>query len=275
MRPSSTVACVCITAALLSAVPGSPTCAQNAAPAAPPPDMVLVPAGEFTMGSSGKALDEDKTEAPENKLTLPDFFIDKCEVTTAQYVQFLNAVKATKDAAGHEYLGLPQYLAIEQANGEWKPKAGKEKFPIANVTWYGATAYAQWAGKRLPTEAEWEKAARGPDGRKFPWGPDMDYKKLCFGQDKTVAIGSFPDGASPCGCLDMAGNVWEWTSSLFMPLPYVATDGREDANSAERRVAKGGSWTGEPHIAHAAARFRPFPDFAHTYLGFRCAKSAQ
>ena len=265
----------CLTLALAVTQP-APRClaADNPGPG-DGAEMILIPAGEFTMGSDGKAIDEDKAEAPVHKVTLPAYQIDKCEVTTAQYCRFLNAAKTTADAAGHNYLGMPQHLTIEQANGEWRPKKGCEKFPMADVTWYGATAYAQWAGKRLPTEAEWEKAARGTDGRKFPWGNTLEYSRLRFGQDKIGPVGGFPSGASPYGCLDMSGNVWEWTSSLFKPYPYVATDGREAADSAERRVARGGSWEGEPHIAHSAYRFRPFPEFAHTYLGFRCAKSAE
>jgi len=103
----------------------------------------------------------------------------------------------------------------------------------------------------------------------------MDYAKLRFGQDSIGPVGGLPAGASPYGCLDMAGNAWEWTSSVFKPYPYVATDGREDPNSTERRVARGGSWTGEPHIATTTYRFRPEPTFAHAYLGFRCAKSPE
>jgi iron(II)-dependent oxidoreductase len=237
-------------------------------------EMVLVPAGEFTMGDSAKAVDEDAAETPEHKLTLPDFYIDKYEVTNAQFARFLSATGRLQDDAGRRYVWLCPYFQIEQASGQWRPKAGMEKHPVVCVTWYGATAYAQWAGKRLPTEAEWEIAARGADGRKFPWGNEWDTSRFRLGCDEMLPVGSFPTGASPCGCLDMSGNAWEWTSSLFRPYPYAATDGREDPQPADRRVARGGSFSGEPYIAHAAYRFRPVPDFAHRYLGFRCAKSA-
>ncbi len=96
-----------------------------------------------------------------------------------------------------------------------------------------------------------------------------------FGQDAIGPVGEKPEGASPFGCLDMAGNAWEWTSSLFKPYPYVADDGREDPAAEGRRVARGGSWTGEPHIATTTYRFRPEPGFAHAYLGFRCAKDVE
>jgi formylglycine-generating enzyme required for sulfatase activity len=236
-------------------------------------EMVLVPAGEFTMGGQGKGLDEDREEAPPDQVTLPAFSIDRLEVTTTQYCRFLNATRKTQDAEGHGYFGLPQYLPIRQAAGQWQPEVGREQFPMSDVTWYGATAYAQWAGKRLPTEAEWEKAARGMDGRKFPWGSDFDQSKMRFGQTKIGPVGGFPAGASPCGALDMAGNVWEWTSSLFKPYPYVATDGREEPIGAtDRRVARGGSWEGEPYIATTTYRFRPLPDDAYPFLGFRCAQ---
>ena len=236
-------------------------------------EMVPVAAGEFTMGGPGKAVDEDAQERPEHKVTLPDFSIDKTEVTTAQYCKFLNTLTAPRDEAGHALLCSPRYLGIEEINGRGQPKAGREQWPMGNVTWYGATAYAQWAGKRLPTEAEFEKAARGTDGRKFPWGADFDQSKLRFGQDNLGPVGAYPAGVSPCGALDMAGSAWEWTSSVFKAYPYVATDGREDpANSTDRRVARGGSWTGEPYIATTTYRFRPYPWEAYPFLGFRCVK---
>jgi len=237
--------------------------------------MVLVPAGEFTMGSEGKARDEDRHERPIHKNETDAFYIDRHETTAAQYAAFLNAEGKTQDAAGHAFLGRDRYAVIQKVTGKWRPKKGKDRFPAVNVTWYGAAAYAAWAGKRLPTEAEWEKAARGTDGRKYPWGNEPDRSRLRFGQDNVGPVATRPEGASPYGCLDMAGNAWEWTSSCFHAYPYKPTDGHETADSPDRRVARGGSWTGEPHIFTTTYRFRPFPDFAHRYLGFRCAKSAK
>jgi len=254
---------------------GSLTVGAQAATPVAEDGMVLVPAGPFTMGSDGKAIDEDAAEKPVHTLDLPAFRMDRNEVTTTQFCQFLNQAKATRDTQAHAWLGPEAYLPIAQDGDSWRPKPGKEAFPITDVTWYGATAYAAWAGKRLPTEAEWEKAARGTDGRRYPWGNELEYGKMAFGQDRIGPVGSKPEGASPCGCLDMAGNAWEWTRSLFRPYPYVAGDGREAPESADRRVARGGSWTGEPHIATTTYRFRPLPDFAHAFLGFRCAKSAE
>lgn len=238
-------------------------------------EMQFVPAGEFLMGSSGKGIDEDKAEAPPHKIFLPAYWIDKYEVTTAQFCQFLNATGQTQDAEGHSFFGLPAYMPICQEAGQWRPLPGKERFPMTNITWHGALAYARWAGKRLPTEAEWEKAARGTEGRKFPWGDIFNMSLMRFGQDNIGPGGEKPDGASPYGCLDMAGNAWEWTSSLFRPYPYRVDDGREDlTNTSERRVARGGSFTGEPYIATTTYRFRLYPEQAYSFLGFRCAKDA-
>ncbi len=247
----------------------------DAAGAAEAEGMALVPAGAFTLGSTGKGLDEDAAERPVHQVHLPAFFIDRCEVTVAEYSGFLNAVKQTRDESGHAYLGAEERLPLEMLGGRWRPKPGMERFPMANVTWYGAAAYARWAGKRLPTEAEWEKAARGTDGRKYPWGNTLDFGRFRLGIDRLAPVGNDPRSPSPYGCLNMADNVWEWTSSVFRPYPYQSADGREDLKSTERRVARGGSFAGEPEIAHAAYRFRPEPTYDHRYLGFRCAKSAQ
>lgn len=237
--------------------------------------MILIPAGPFTMGSPGKAVDEDAAERPPHEVTLPAYYIDKCEVTTAQYAAFLNATGKLQDGAGRPFVWQNEDFQLQRVGDKWQPKAGLENYPMVFVTWYGALAYAQWAGKRLPTEAEWEKAARGTDSRRYPWGNDFDQSRMIFGQDKLGPVGSRPNGASPFGVLDMAGNAWEWTSSLFKPYPYDAKDGREDPQAEGRRVARGGSWTGEPFIATTTYRFRPEPGFAHSYLGFRCAKNAQ
>lgn len=239
-------------------------------------EMVLVPAGAFTMGGTGKGIDEDGAEAPTHQVALPAFLIDRLEVTTTLYCRFLNETGKAQDEQGHDFIGLAAHMPVEQAGGQWRPMAGRESFPMTNVTWHGARAYAKWAGKRLPTEAEWEKAARGTDGRKFVWGADFDAGMMRFGQDNLGPVGERPSGASVYGCLDMAGNAWEWTSSQFKPYPYVGTDGREDAaNTTERRVARGGSFTGEPYIATTTYRFRPRPEDAYYFLGFRCAKDVR
>jgi formylglycine-generating enzyme required for sulfatase activity len=261
-------------AAAVWVVHGSTAMTQGAEKADDGAEMVLVPAGPFTMGSAAQALDEDAAEKPVQEVVLPAFYIDKYEVTSARYARFLNAVKRVKDDAGHEYLGAERYLQLEPAGADWRPKKEMGQYPMGNVTWHGAAAYALWAGKRLPTEAEWEKAARGADGRKFPWGDAMDLTKFRLGIDRLRPVGQVPAGVSPYGCLNMADNVWEWTSSLFKPYPYQAADGREGPQAPGRRVARGGSWSGEPYIAHAAYRFHPEPTFAHYYLGFRCARSA-
>jgi formylglycine-generating enzyme required for sulfatase activity len=260
-----------LVAAGLLALPAPRAQAQDAAA----DEMVTVPAGAFTMGSPGTALDEDPAEAPVQTVDLPAFSIDRTEVTNERFARFLSERGALNDDAGHPLVRVCDYLRLEQTADGWVPRAGSEQLPVVSVTWYGARAYAEWAGKRLATEAEWEKAARGTDGRRYPWGSDPDTSRFRFDFLHLMPVGSFPQGASSYGCLDMAGSVWEWTSSLFVPYPYVANDGREDAAVEGRRVARGGAWDGEPTIAHAAYRCRFDPDYAGPFLGFRCARSEQ
>jgi formylglycine-generating enzyme required for sulfatase activity len=220
------------------------------------PEMVLVPGGEFLMGTDDP--DADADERPAARVFVGPFWIDRVEVTNARYRRCVEAGACTAPLGG---------LLDEPSRAE---------HPVVVVSWRQAVAYCGWAGKRLPTEAEWEKAARGVDGRRYPWGDRFDPSRANAGYTAgTAAAGSFPAGASPSGVLDMAGNVWEWTSSLYRPYPYDPADGREDPGARGARVNRGGSWYhGAPY---ARTTYRATAD--HVYrrigdLGFRCAASA-
>ena len=152
-----------------------------------------------------------------------------------------------------------------------------EDHPVVEVSWYGAKAYAEWAGGRLPTEAEWEYAARGPDSFIYPWGNEFDCTRVNIGGDcdsyeRTAPVGSFPGGASWVGALDMAGNAWEWVSTLYEDYPYDAADGREDLDADGRCVLRGGSWYHGYRNARSSDRYSLTPDSPWYPRGFRlCA----
>jgi formylglycine-generating enzyme required for sulfatase activity len=164
-------------------------------------------------------------------------------------------------------------------------RKGRLDHPVVNVSWHDVVAYTQWLAEqtgqpwRLPSEAEWEKAARGTDGRLYPWGDAFDANRCNTSEGNkgtTTPVDSFPDGASPYGALDMAGNVWEWTSTIFKPYPYSATDGRERAESPENRVQRGGSWGYVARYARAACRSSDNPpDFVLGTYGFRVVCALQ
>jgi len=228
---------------------------QPAAPtaAADEVEMVVVPAGEFIMGSDGPEAYED--EKPASKIFVPAFSIDKFEVTNARYRRCVEAGACTRPV------------------GQAYDDPTKADHPVTVVSWKQAVAYCRWAGKRLPTEAEWEKTARGTDGRRYPWGDRFDGERANAGYTNgTTAVGSYPQGASPYGAMDMAGNVWEWTASLYRPYPYDPSEGREDLEARGARVNRGGSWYAGPkdartsHRANAGHIYRRIAD-----LGFRCA----
>ncbi|MFO7675688.1 MAG: bifunctional serine/threonine-protein kinase/formylglycine-generating enzyme family protein [bacterium] len=233
--------------------------------------MVRIPAGAFTMGSD--ASDADSGEKPVRQVYLDAYHIDKHEVTNRQYKKFC-------DATGR---GYPQDPGFESMSNYFQ---SYPSYPVVNVSWDDARAYADWAGKRLPTEAEWEKAARGTDGRKYPWGneaPDAggryraNYDPGNYTEDgyrHTSPVGSFPAGASPYGLLDMAGNVWEWCNDWYDSDYYGKGVDRNPPgpSSGSFRVLRGGSWN--LNVAwglRGAHRVGYAPSYRSRDLGFRCA----
>lgn len=231
---------------------------RNAAAAPPVQDdveMVVVPAGEFIIGSDDPEADEN--EKPAAKVFVERFSIDKFEVTNARYTRCIEGGPCTR----------PPNRGYDDPT--------KANLPVTIVSWQQALTYCRWVGKRLPTEAEWEKAARGTDGRRYPWGNDFEAERANAGYTpgRITAVGTYVKGASPYGAMDMSGNVWEWTSSLYKPYPYDAGDGREDLNARGSRVERGGSWYHPPWHVRTTRRTA----IGHVYrrindLGFRCAR---
>lgn len=218
-------------------------------------------------------------ERPRHRVVLADFFIDRLKVTNADFARFLNAV-GPKGPKGEKYFDLDDNDArVHWRDGQWRADAGHEDQPVVEASWYGAVAYCRWSGKRLPTEAEWEKAARGSDERRYPWGnelPDKTRAQYNGGWNDFQPVGSLPRGASPYGTLDMAGNGWEWVSSGYLPYPYVATDGRENLSVAQVRGTRGGgqdSPAEELTTTHRGAQVSRNFRSGHHNISFRCARS--
>ena len=237
-------------------------------------EMVRVPTGAFLMGSN----DGPQDERPQHKVEVGEFFIDRAPVTNTQFAAFLKGAGVKGPNGEHWYDVDDNDARIHQRNGKWVSDSDYENHPAVEVSWFGAAAYCQWAGKRLPTEAEWEKAARGTDGRKYPWGneaPDRSRAQFSAGYNQTIPVGNLPKGASAYGLLDMAGNTWEWVSSAYLPYPYDARDGREDLTRQLDRGTRGGGHdsTAEQLSAtyrgrHVSRNFRS----GHHNIGFRCAR---
>lgn len=239
----------------------------------PPPDIdwITIPAGPFLMGSdkSQDKLAQDDETPQHSGVHLSEYHIARLPVTNAQYLQFVRA-------ANHK---IPEHWI------EGEPPPGKSNHPAVNVAWHEAQAYCTWASKvtgrdiRLPSEAEWEKAARGADGRIWPWGNDPPDATRCnFNMEvgDTTPVGNYPRGASPYGVLDMAGNVWEWTNSRLGKYPYVAADGRENVggpNDNALRVLRGGSYGNVAEYVRCAYRYWDFPLNGDDVIGFRVVAS--
>jgi formylglycine-generating enzyme required for sulfatase activity len=227
--------------------------------------MVLVSAGEFTMGSREDDMVASDDERPAHSVYLNAFYIDQYEVTTSRYATFFQDTKRRAPASWSEQV-LKQH--------------GRK--PVVGVDWSDAGAYCAWAGKRLPTEAEWEKAARGTDRRLHPWGyaaPNetlANFGRCCSfnGYGVLADVGSFEEGKSPYGAYDMAGNVWEWVSDWYDDAYYSKSQARnpKGPSGGEYRVLRGGSWGNEPADIRSVNRNRLPPTTQSADIGFRCAR---
>lgn len=254
---------------------------------APSEEMILIPAGSFTQGEEGPEFDEQ----PVRQVTVDPFEIDRYEVTVAAYRGCVEAGECdTPHSGGNGFVH-----AHEATYCNWGV-VGRDAHPINCVNWFDADTYCRWRGKRLPTEAEWEKAARGDDGRRYPWG---DEKPNCLravvdesgdgcGRESNWPVGSKPQGASPFGVMDMAGNVWEWVADNYVydfyafgpsdnPFNLETRSPNHQPGWGEGRVLRGGSWADQSTLIHRAANRLGYdpatpPDYT---IGFRCARDAQ
>jgi formylglycine-generating enzyme required for sulfatase activity len=242
-------------------------------PRAPSPagEMVFVPAGAFWMGSN----EGHEDEGPRHQVHLGAFWIDRYEVTNAQYAEFLNATEGYQGRCGGHICAdtkaeNPDSRLLYEG-GRYVAERGYEDHPLIEVSWYGAKAYCEHHGKRLPSEAEWEKAARGTEGTAYPWGEEFDPQKL-NSDDRvgdTTPVGSYPQGASPYGACDMAGNVWEWVADWYAPYPG---SGYRSPFFGTYKVVRGGSWNHPATDARVSSRDFAHPERRIGVVGFRCAK---
>jgi formylglycine-generating enzyme required for sulfatase activity len=257
-------------------------------------ELVEIPAGEFAMGSTEEEVNAILAfgspikrewivgEKPQHTVYLDTYYIGKTPVTAGQYKQFC---AATGYAMPPEPGGKVGIFDVPHFNPHWS----KDDHPIVNVSWNDAVAYCKWLSKEtgyavsLPTEAQWEKAARGKDGRRYPWGPNWDDGSKCANSvapnnlGSTMPVGSYPLGASPYGVLDMAGNVWQWCSDWFDAGYYQGSPDRNPTGPAngQYRVLRGGSWRNDSAIYfHSAVRYGVVPDGRGSLAGFRCVVRA-
>ncbi|MFZ6027188.1 MAG: formylglycine-generating enzyme family protein [Chloroflexota bacterium] len=241
-------------------------------------NLVLIPAGEFIMGADSGSLDFWGAEAPAHVVALDYYLIYQNEVTNAMYLSCVEAGSCSEPVT-----------TTSRTRPEYFGAAGFAVYPVISVSYEQAASYCQWAGGRLPTEAEWEKAARGEDGRLYPWGneaPDETRVNYCpvgcpnmpeaeaarEGSPDTKPVGSFPAGASPYGVNDMAGNVLEWVADWFQA-DYYATSPLANPPGpiqGERRILRGGSWYSAPSALRSAARASETPEQSFWTVGFRC-----
>lgn len=255
------------------------------APAQDAENLILISAGTFTMGSDNRAADEK----PTHKVYLDAYYISKYEVTNAEYYEFWKHQLETA-SPGQTPRYTPENFSHLPQIGDWPARA--EQFPnhpVVGVSWQDANAYAVWKGMRLPTEAEWEKAARGYTNRTWPWGNALEpYANTAANDDgyenRLAPVGSFPKGKSYYGVMDMAGNVWEWTADWYSDVYYwqssQAATKRPKQNPTgpavgSWRVIRGGSWIDTLTRCSTTFRFYLYPNLKTSFVGFRLAKTAK
>lgn len=249
-----------------------------------------IPAGPFLMGSSkGKNHDASDDEKPQHRVELPIYYAGRYPITNMQYHHFIErGGYASPQYWTEQGWAWLQDQRIESPKFWDDPMWNRPNHPIVGVSWYEVVAFTRWltmhlrnAGLlpehmmvRLLTEAEWEKAARGSDGRIYPWGDEWDSERANTeeaGIGQTTTVGIYPGGVSPYGCSDMSGNVWEWTSSHYRAYPYTPEDGREDLHSGEEEVVRGGAWAFSSVAARVTSREKMPPDSRSPMIGFRIA----
>ncbi|MCK5056745.1 MAG: SUMF1/EgtB/PvdO family nonheme iron enzyme [Candidatus Aminicenantes bacterium] len=244
-------------------------------------NMIKVEAGEFTRGSESKEVYD--WEKPVRTIYLDEYMIGKYQVTNEEYRRFVE-----DGGYANEDFWAPEGWQWKEKGGIIEPRYWHDRkwngpnFPVVGVSWYEACAYAEWLSKttgepyRLPTEAEWEKAARGTDGRTYPWGEGIDKKKCNYNANlgRTSPVGIFPQGTSPYGCFDMAGNVWEWCSDWFDEKYYEKSPDKNPQGPAHGgyRVLRGGSWFYDAGNVRAAFRYGDEPSDRWSYTGFRLSQ---
>ncbi|HSH02766.1 MAG TPA: bifunctional serine/threonine-protein kinase/formylglycine-generating enzyme family protein [Anaerolineae bacterium] len=258
---------------------------------------VWVPAGEFMMGSDVSGLED---EAPMHLVYVDGYWLDQTEVTNRMFADFVasNDYETTAEGYGYSNIfafdgeGWGQVTGAfwDSPEGVGSGIVGRGNYPVVHVSWYDADAYCEWAGGRLPTEAEWEKGARGEDGRVWPWGNAFAGRRLNYcdsncrsnwsdvsrddGQVRSAPVGIFPEGSSPYGALDMGGNVWEWTNDWYAADYYMREvyDNPEGPASGDVKVLHGGSWLAIVEDARGAARDTLAPFGSSDDIGFRCVR---
>ncbi len=255
--------------------PVSLLAAESAPPGKDGAPIVLIPAGPFPMGVPPGDRDGGRDEYPRHEVHLDAYYIDKYEVTNGRYLEF---VKAT----GHRVPQNPKDPTRNLWQGDTISESLADR-PVVNVDWADAVAYCKWAGKRLPTEAEWEKAAKGNNDWRFPWGnveptaKHLNYNQQWIGEKTLMPVGSYEPGKSPYGVYDMAGNVWEWVNDWYDARYYEKSPNKnpQGPKTGTKRVLRGSGWQNETPTVRIFTRVDSDPLIRNESTGFRCARDAK